>query len=291
MSLRNDESYIVDRSIENCAIEAARKAGDIILDGIGSINLQNDVISKIGSRDIVTKVDKAAQDIIRSTILRQFPIHDFLGEEDVDPGIDAASIAIEKKKLSKNLWIIDPLDGTTNFAHGIPLCGIIIAYASQGTVLFGLIYDPFRNELFTAWKGHGAFLNQKNKISCCQTEDLKSSVVCTGSPPNMYSLEACLRATNRLSPQVRTMRMLGSAAIMLSWLACGRVTAYFEADLNVWDLAAGALIIEEAGGKVTDVRGKPFALTTRNLVATNSRIHEKLLQELQASEMWMPKSS
>lgn len=168
----------------------------------------------------------------------------------------------------------------------MPLSGVIISYASKGKVQLGIIYDPYRDEMFTAWRGHGAFLNDK-KISCCRTDSLKASVVSTGSPPNFKSLEACLRATNLLSPQVRTMRMLGSAATMLSWVACGRLTAYFEADLNVWDLAAGALLINEAGGKVTDVWGKEFELSTRNLVASNGCIHDSLLSQLQASEMWI----
>jgi myo-inositol-1(or 4)-monophosphatase len=140
--------------------------------------------------------------------------------------------------------------------------------------------------MFTAWRGQGAFLNGK-RIHCCGTKELKSSVVCTGSPPNQKSLEACLRATNLISSEVRTMRMLGSASIMLSWLACGRVTAYFEADLNAWDLAAGSLIITEAGGKVTDVHNREYELATRNLVATNGHIHEQLISRLQQAEMWM----
>eukprot|EP01035_Chromulina_nebulosa_P017362 gene17362-22910_t len=234
--------------IESTAIKAAKLAGEIILSGYGSINLQNDIISKIGSRDIVTNVDKASQKIIYDTINDVFPNHDFLGEEDVDP--------------------VDPLDGTTNFAHAIPLSGVIIAYAENGITLFGLIYDPFRNELFTAWKNN-------------------DSVICSGSPPNIKSLDACLRGMLTLSPKVRTVRLLGSAAIMLSWVACGRITAYYEADLNVWDLAAGALIIEEAGGIVTDVHRTKFTLKTRNLVASNKHIYNDLIIELQASKMWI----
>lgn len=279
-----DSSF--EDKIHRIAEDACRRAGACILKGSGSISLSNDIKSKIGSRDIVTEVDKLSQDVIRDTILAAFPDHSFLGEEDVDPGKEAASEAIQRFEMKENLWIVDPIDGTTNFAHGMPLCGVILSYVSKGTVMFGAIYDPFRDELFTAWRGKGAFLNGR-KISCCETSELKSAVVCTGSPPNFLSLEACLRATNLISSKVRTMRMLGSAATMLSWVACGRVTAYFEADLNVWDLAAGALIIQEAGGKVTDVWGKPYSLRTRNIVASNTPIHSILREQLVEAEMWM----
>ena len=125
------------------------------------------------------------------------------------------------------------------------------------------------------------------RIHCCNTKTLSTSVVATGSPPNQAALEACLRATNIISSRVRTVRMLGSAAIMLSWVATGRLTSYFEADLNVWDIAAGSLIIQEAGGEVTDVWGKEFNIMTRNLVASNGKIHKELLQSLQEAEMWL----
>jgi myo-inositol-1(or 4)-monophosphatase len=229
----NNENNIVE-----IAKEAANKAGLLILNSSGSINLDTGIISKIGSRDLVTEVDKQCQNVIKETILTAFPNHKFLGEEEVLPGIEASTSAIEKFKNEEHLWIVDPIDGTTNFAHGMPLSGVIIAYANYGVTKYGLIYDPFRNEFFTAWKGKGAFLNNK-PISCCKTSELNKSVVCTGSPPNLKALEACLRATNLISSKVRTVRMLGSAAIMLSWIANGRLTAYFEADLNVWDLAAG----------------------------------------------------
>jgi myo-inositol-1(or 4)-monophosphatase len=278
----------LQKDIEDTAIKAALLAGDCIRKGRGSINLNTtDIESKIGSRDIVTKVDKESQDIIKSTILAKFPNHKFLGEEDIEPGIEASKEAIKRFEKEEHLWIVDPIDGTTNFAHGLPICGVIIAYASRGQVIHGCIHDPFFNETFTATKDNGAFLNGQ-QIKCCNTDELKSSVVCTGSPPNFKSLEACLRAQNILSSQVRTMRMLGSAATMLSWIAArGRVTAYFEADLNVWDLAAGVLIIQEAGGRVTDVWGNDYTLGTRNLVASNGKIHDKLLAVLQQAEMWI----
>jgi myo-inositol-1(or 4)-monophosphatase len=237
-------------------------------------------------------------------------------EEDVAPGAEASAQAVGRLANEEHLWIVDPIDGTTNFAHGMPLSGVIIAYASKGVCVFGLIFDPFREvrvaqglavalclsplfpilptsylflitqEMFVAWRGKGAYMNGK-QIKCCSTPDLSGAVVATGSPPDLAALAACLRATELISPKVRTVRMLGSAAVMLSWVAMGRLTAYFEADLNVWDLAAGALMIEEAGGRVTDAHGNRFKLTTRNLVATNGKIHDALLVDMVDSEMWI----
>jgi myo-inositol-1(or 4)-monophosphatase len=281
-------SAILRDIFQDVAIKAVKKAGRKIKNGSGAIDLNDpyDITSKIGSRDIVTWVDVEAQEVIKKTLSSAFPFHTILGEEDLPPGREAATQAINDNIDEEHLWIIDPVDGTTNFAHGQPLCGVILAYASKGKVRFGCIYDPFRNEVFTAWEGQGAYLNGE-QIRCCDTPLLKSSIVCTGSPPNYASLMACLRATNMISAEVRTMRMLGSAAIMLSWLACGRVTAYFEGDMNVWDVAAGALIVREAGGKVTDVWGEEYTLQTRNFVASNGKIHEELRGRLVASEMWL----
>ena len=276
----------IDNEITSVAVLAARKAGKLILEGSGTISLTDGIESKIGSRDIVTVVDKKAQDVIKETILSAFPSHSFLGEEDISPGIEASKLALSKYKDVENLWIVDPIDGTTNFAHGMPLSGVIIAFASKGEILFGIIFDPFRDELFLAGKGLGAYLNGQ-RIKCCATAQLRDAVVATGSPPNLLALEACLRGTAQISSRVRTVRMLGSAAVMLSWVAVGRLTAYFEADLNAWDLAAGSLIIREAGGKVTDVWGDEYQLTTRNLVASNGIIHEELLRNLVDSQMWL----
>lgn len=228
--------------VHSISEKACYKAGENILKGSNMIDLSLDVISKIGSRDIVTQVDKDCQEIIRDVIISAFPDHQFLGEEDIEPGIEASTTAIRRFQEAEHLWIVDPIDGTTNFAHGIPICGVIIAYASKGEVMHGCIYDPHRQEIFTAWKGKGAYLNGR-QIKCCQTPVMKDSVLCTGSPPNIKSLDACLRAMNLISKEVRTIRLFGSAATMLSWTACGRVSGYFEADLNAWDLAAGSLLV------------------------------------------------
>ncbi len=275
-----------EQQIGNAARLAAWAAGPIMTAGLGNIDPSEEVESKIGSRDIVTEVDKKCQEVIRDTLHSMYPSHKFLGEEDIEPGISASKDALQRFKNEPHLWIVDPVDGTTNFAHGMPLCGIIIAYAEYGVVKHGLIYDPFRNESFAAWEGKGAYLNGK-RIRCCRTKRLDSSLVGTGSPPNIESLKAGLRASELISPKCRSMRIVGSAAINLCWIAVGRLTAYFEADLNAWDLAAGALLIKEAGGKVTDVWGKDYELSTRNTVASNGLIHDELLKLLQQSRMWI----
>ena len=281
------ETGNLQQDISAVAVDAAKKAGACIKDAFGQ---EKDIKSKIGSRDIVTEFDTQAQEIIRDTILTSFPDHKFLGEEDVAAGRDASTAATKSFEDAEHLWIVDPIDGTTNFALGIPLCGVIIAYASRGTVMGGYIYDPNRDEMFTAWRGKGTYLNG-NRIQCCDTETLEDSVVCTGSPPNFDSLQGCLRATNLISASVRTVRYLGSASIMLSWLAMGRIAAYFETDMNVWDIAAGALMVQEAGGRVTDVWGGDYNLATRNLVSSNGKIHEELLEVLVKAEMWMPQDA
>lgn len=289
-ALHLDRSTIGISKEEEALAEVARRAawaaGKIMIDGHGTIDLSSEVESKIGTRDIVTKVDKASQDIIKSTILSYFPSHKFLGEEDVPPGREASEHAINQLKNEQHLWIVDPVDGTTNYAHGMPLAGVIIAYASYGVVKMGFIYDPFRHESFVAWKGKGAYLNGR-RLRCCGASSLNESVVCTGSPPSFEAVNACLRGMNLLSTQVRSMRVIGSACIHLIWVACGRITAYYEPDLNAWDLVAGALIVNEAGGRVTDVWGKDVELTTRSTVASNGKIHDVLLRKLQEAKMWM----
>jgi myo-inositol-1(or 4)-monophosphatase len=273
-----------EKDLANVSRLAAWKAGKVMVDEIN--NAEKDITSKIGSRDIVTKVDKEAQDIIKSTILSYFPNHKFLGEEDIPPGKEASSKAIEELKHEKHLWIVDPVDGTTNYSHTMPMAAVIIAYASYGKVKHGFIYDPFRKESFFSWEGKGSFLNGE-RIHCDQINSLELSLLGTGSPPAIDSLNASLRVLNHLSSQVQSMRILGSAAFMLMYVANGRLTGYVEADLNAWDIAAGSLLIKEAGGKVTDVWGNNVELTTRNVVATNGLIHDSLLKELKIAKAWI----
>lgn len=216
---------------------------------------------------------------IRETVLETFPNHGFLGEEDVPPGKEASAAALDAKLADDEswLWIVDPIDGTTNFANGMPLCMPSIAATYKGEVIVGVIFDCHRDELFTAVKGRGAFMNGE-RISVGQQEAIGDAVIAMGSPPGVESMKMSLLGVAALMPKVRTIRMLGSAAIMLAWVANGRLTCYWEYDLSSWDIAAGALLVTEAGGKFTDLEGTDFNLRTRKICASNGKIHDEVLK-------------
>lgn len=209
-----------------------------------------------------------------------FPDHDFLGEEDVPAGKEASAAALDAKLTNDGwLWIVDPIDGTTNFVNGIPLCMPSVAATLNGQVMVGVIYDCHRNELFTAIKGRGAFLNG-DKINVGSQETIGDAIIAMGSPPAAESMEMSLKGIAALMPKVRTIRMLGSAALMLAWVANGRLTCYWEYDLSSWDISAGALLIMEAGGRFTDLEGNDFTLRTRKICASNGKIHDETLRVL-----------
>lgn len=212
--------------------------------------------------------------------MESFPDHQFLGEEQVEPGIDAAIEALEEKlSIGGWLWIVDPIDGTTNFASGIPLNIPSIAAAYDGKVQVAVLFDPHRDELFTAVRGRGAYLNG-DRINVGSEWTLGDAVVGMESPAGQESLEQCLAAIGFLMPKCRTIRMLGSSAVMLPWVANGRLTAYWTPDECAWDVAAGALILQEAGGRVTDFKNNDFTLRTRELVGSNGIVHDALLDVL-----------
>ena len=301
------------------AIDASKKAGDIILGNAGGAEVTN---RKANSRDLLTLIDPLCEKTIREIVLKNFPDHDFLGEEDVPPGKEAAAGAIDAKIKAGSdwLWIVDPIDGTTNFVSGMPLCMPSIAAAYKGEVVVGVIYDPHRDELFTAKAGCGAEMNAKaisvgkqdkigdavigkfpfflgygiiygssrsnalsNPIYLCDIFVDESTIyapVAMGSPPGEESMQMSLKGVQALMPKVRTIRMLGSAALMLAWVGNGRLTCYWEYDLSSWDIAAGALIVKEAGGKFTHLDGKDFTLRTRKICASNGKVHDKILSTL-----------
>lgn len=270
------------------AVKAAKRAGDIIVENCQG---SHQVDTKSTSRDLLTLIDPLCEKAIRQVIQESsFSNHDILGEEQVAPGMDAAIAALEEKlanpKAAPWLFIVDPIDGTTNFASGIPLCMPSIAVAYQGEVMVGVLYDPFRQELYTAIRGQGAKLNGKimnvhDSLSPSTTTSLENAVIGMESPAGQDSLEQCVDVIPSLMPKVRTIRMLGSSALMLPWVAKGRLTGYWTPDESAWDIAAGALIVQEAGGKVTDLYGNDYTLRTRSLVASNGNIHDALLQVLQ----------
>lgn len=259
------------------AIDASRKAGDIILGNAGGAEVTN---RKANSRDLLTMIDPLCEKTIQETVLASFPEHDFLGEEDVPPGKEASAAALEAKLASSDwLWIVDPIDGTTNFVHGMPMNMPSVACTCNGEVVVGVIYDCHRDEMFTAIRGQGAFLNGE-PIHVGQQNELGDAIVAMGSPPGEESMEMSLKGIQALMPKCRTIRMLGSAAIMLAWIANGRLTAYWEYDLSSWDIAAGSLIVREAGGHFTDLQGNDFSLKARKICASNGLIHDELLKVL-----------
>eukprot|EP00980_Cylindrotheca_fusiformis_P020716 scaffold7738_cov133-Cylindrotheca_fusiformis.AAC.25 len=261
------------------AIDASRKAGDIILGNSEGAEVSK---SKENSRDLLTLIDSLCEATIRETVLATFNDHDFLGEEDVSPGKAASAAAIDGKLANGGsdwLWIVDPIDGTTNFVNGIPISMPSVAAAYKGEVVVGVIYDPHRDELFAATKGMGAYLNNE-PIKVGKASSIGDAIVAMGSPPADESMQMSLLGVKALMPKVRTIRMLGSAALMLAWVANGRLTCFWEYDLNSWDIAAGALIVKEAGGKFTELDGSDFTLRTRKICASNGKVHDEVLEVL-----------
>jgi len=269
-------------SVLKVAEAAAREAGDLIKLKTGA----DCVKTKVSSKDLLTEIDPMCQSIIERHVREAFPDHSFLGEESVAPGALASADALTAALSGTEwLWIVDPIDGTTNFVHSIPFSVVSIGIARRGEVVGGVIMDPFRDELFSSVVGHGAFLNGE-PITCGQEAVLEEAVICAGSPPNAASIAPSLRGVNALMPSCRTIRMFGSAALHLAWIACGRVTAYFEPDLNSWDVAAGALLVREAGGEISGLDGSEFSLATRAVLASNGKTHQSILKTLQEANVY-----
>lgn len=278
------------------AEEAAKRAGEIILEFSGAEVQQE----KSNFRDLVTEYDKKCEEVIVDMIQEAFPHHVILGEESVASGAAAAKTALSEKlaELARPtspsaergsgrqeeeepmLWIIDPIDGTTNFAMGLPLAVVSIAAYYKGEIALGCIYHPHMQECFTAIKGRGAALNGRAIAPRGDTQ-LKEAVLNIGFPPDPQALEVVTRGMDALRSQVRGMRMLVSAALVLAWTACGRLSGFPGYNLNAWDIAAGALILKEAGGEITDTDGSPYTVETRNVLISNGPLHPLLLAELE----------
>jgi myo-inositol-1(or 4)-monophosphatase len=248
------------------ALEAAQRAGEVILQNLGSLS-KDDVQHKQVS-DYVTRVDRTAEKIIIETIHAVFPDHHFLAEE--------SSHEAGQKEF---LWIIDPLDGTTNYIHGYPQFSVSIALQHSGKIIVAVVYDPVRNEFFTAEKNSGAFLNKRPiRVS---NNSLPDSLISTGFPfRSKKHIDKYLELFKNIFNRVSGMRRAGSAALDLAWLAAGRCDGFFEIGLSPWDIAAGSLLIHEAGGIVTDFGGGPDYLLTGNIVACTPALHKEILNEV-----------
>lgn len=257
------------------AVNTAAKAGEWIKSKLGSYE---QLQLKTSAQDLVTEVDKGAEQLIRRLITTYFPDHAILGEEGVAPGAEASKEAIERMKDEEYLWIIDPIDGTTNFVHGFPFFCVSIALAHRGELIAGVIYDPLRDELFVGEKGKGAYVKGR-QLRVSREQQLSHSLLASGFPPG--ESEENRQRLVEIVPKVRNLRTTGSAALHLAYVAAGRISGFWEHNLNVWDLAAGILLVQEAGGRVTDMQGNPYTLAVRDVAATNGHIHQELLDHFQ----------
>lgn len=280
MESKADIPYVVgSKNPLAVAINCAAKAGEWIKSRQGDIKAVNE---KFSPQDLVTDVDKGAEAMIRKLILTHFPSHQILGEEGVAPGAAASAAALAASQDSEFLWIVDPLDGTTNFVHGFPFFCVSIALAYKGEVIIGVIYDPTRDEMFVAEKGKGSYMHgHTNRVS--PDTRLEESIIAVGFNPDPLAAPINLKGITALSDKARSLRAGGSAALHLAYVAAGRLGGYYEVNLNAWDSAAGALMVKESGGLVTDTAGNPYHIGVRNVIASNSSIHQELLEVIKTS--------
>lgn len=250
----------------NIAIRAARAAGDSIVREIDRVrDLSVDIK---GKNDFVTEVDKNAEYIIIETIKHAYPNHAFLAEESGESG------------NSEYVWIIDPLDGTTNFLHGIPHFAVSIALKYKDRLDQAVVYDPVKQELFTASRGKGAQLNNK-KIRVSSLNNLNASLLATGFPfGNNPDLEAFIESYRRLYPKISGIRRAGVASLDLAYVACGRLDGFWEYGLKPWDIAAGALLIQEAGGINSEISGGIDFINSGNIISSNPKLLKEILKVL-----------
>lgn len=245
------------------AAEAAKRTGKLIYDNRGTLSSSEIALKQ--AFDFVTRVDTESEAVIINTIRKRFPHHHFLAEE-----------SLHESETDDFCWIIDPLDGTTNYIHGFPFSAVSIALQYKKEIIVGVIYDPFRNELFTALKARGAFLNDK-KISVSNVSKMENALIATGFPfKRKHLTEHYLTLFKGVFLEVSDIRRAGSAALDLAYTACGRFDGFFEIGLEPWDCAAGSLMIKEAGGVITDFGAGDDFLSIGNIVAGNAFIHAAL---------------
>ncbi len=250
------------------AIQAALQAGELLKKGFGS---PGPISSKKGRHDLVTMHDKASETMIKSCITQAFPDHTFLAEES----------GISQGKNTSVTWVIDPLDGTVNFAHGIPYFCISIAVLVNNIVVAAIIHMPMTGELFVAEKGKGAFLNG-SLLSVSTTKDPKDAFLATDIPYNAEENPGgCIDSFSKIMLLGTPVRRIGSAASALAYVAAGKLDGYWEISLQPWDVAAGLLLIEEAGGKVSHYDGSPHTLApSSTIIASNTHLHPWMIEQM-----------
>ena len=254
-----------DKDFKKIAIQSALKGGEILQRCSGKVRN----IDYKGVVNLVTEADRLSENAIIQIIQKNFPEHNILTEE---------SKGYEKKSDYK--WIIDPLDGTTNYAHGFPVYCISIALEKEGEIILGVVYNPVLKELFVAEKNKGAFLNDK-RIYISKTRDLSKSLLATGFPYDIRESKVNnLGHFKNFALTSQAIRRAGSAALDLCYLAKGIFDGFWELKLSPWDTAAGILIVKEAGGKVTNFSGEKFSIYAKDILATNGKIHNQMIQVL-----------
>lgn len=255
----------MDRYLE-AAKDAAQKAGRILRENID----KSSTIFFKGTVDLVTNFDNQSQEAIFKHLSSCFPGHDFLAEE-----------GLNKEEGAGFRWIFDPLDGTTNYAHNFPIFCVSIALERKGEIVLGVVYDPMRKEMFSAIKGEGAFLNGK-EIKVSSVDDLDKSLIATGFPYDIRVSEVNnIVHFNNFLTRVQGIRRCGSAAMDLCYVACGRFDGFWELKLQPWDMAAGALVAQEGGGRISDFKNHEFSIFDSEILATNGLIHQQMVDVLQ----------
>jgi myo-inositol-1(or 4)-monophosphatase len=253
------------------ALDAARGAGRLLRDELGGARLISHKRSVI---DLVTEMDQRSERFIVERLLGAFPDHGVLAEE-----------GGATRGRSEYRWVIDPLDGTTNYAHGLPVFAVSVALEHAGVVELGVAYDPTRDECFVAERGHGATLGGE-PIRVSTTPSLDGALLVTGFPYDIRTtVETNLPEYAALSVRAQAVRRLGSAVLDLCYVACGRFDGFWELALGPWDMAAGGLIVQEAGGRVTSVRGGPWRLEGPGILASNGLVHDAILSGLDGARV------
>src|SRR6267142_2270218 len=242
----------------------AKEAGSLLMSYFGKISIEYK-----GDADLVTEADRAAERLITERIVALWPEHDLVGEE-----------GARRERGSDYKWYVDPLDGTTNFAHGFPVFCVSIGLEHRGAIIAGVLFDPTRDELFSAAKAAGAHLNGR-PIHVSKTSRLAESLLGTGFPSHKRHKNPNIHFYQQLTLRSHGVRRAGSAALDLACVAAGRFDGFWEFNLKPWDTAAGVLLVTEAGGRIRDFSGGEFQITSRELLATNGLIHDELLKEFQ----------
>lgn len=252
----------------DAAMDISARAGELVMSMLFETREAKGITTKRNPTDLVTRADKAAEDLVVRYFRQRFPEHGILAEE---------GSSHEGKEYR---WVIDPLDGTTNFAHGVPLFAVSIGLEHRGQLVAGVVLHPPMGEMFIAERGHGAFLQRggnKQRLRVSGVPSVSESVVATGLPYDIVEKGTNVLQIGTLCRKAREVRILGAAALHLAYVAAGRLEGFWEQNLNPWDVAAGILLVEEAGGRVSHMSGGPFSIDGQNLLATNGRIHEEML--------------